>query len=165
MTSQVLWQVLCTTSIPEKNLRSLAYDLYESRRPPRPDSRIALEALARKLSIEADYAYEAFNTDPSPFTLKSLADDLRSGRAWPDTSRRTKDYIEKVSRRIDIIQKAEKSTKSTAVAILAAFPAPSSGLSRSAIYSIALLTIGGAVYSLAISNRMSNSLSHQRKEK
>lgn len=165
VTAQTLWSTLCTTSIPEKNLRSLAYDLYEGRRPPSPDSRVAIEAFSRKLSIDADYAYEAFNTDPSVFTLKSLADDLRSGKAWSATSRRTKDYIEKVSGRIDIIQKTEKSTRPTAIAILAALPPPPSGLSRSAICSIAIAAIGGTVYSLAISNQIRHLLSKQRKEK
>lgn len=158
MTGEALWAIFFTTSISEENLKVLANDLYKVKRPPRPESRMAIEVLAKKLSMDPDHVYEAFNIGPAAPTLRTMADELRAIKPWEKTAVTTQNYLTKVAHRIDIIQKASGGNGSAGTHMTSASTprpsAPSStpsfpaGAGKTMRRSIATLVIGGIVYFL-----------------
>jgi hypothetical protein len=154
MTGEALWAIFFTVTIPEKNLKVLANDLYNARRPPCPESRIAVQILSQKLAMDPDHVYEAFNIGPAAPTLRTMADELRTMKPWAATATTTKNYLAKVAHRIDVIQKATGGGSAGTPAsvsrsnVAPAAPAFQAQAAKTMRRSIATLVIGGIVYFL-----------------
>lgn len=163
MTGEQLWTAFINSQVPDKELESLAHDLYFARKAPTGAGNTANNKLSAKLGLgNPRILYIALNVDPGRTTLETLGLDYEKRRPWATIAPSTRKYAETTAERISRVlppaagggggdqgQGQEHAQAKVAAAPMAAAAAPQPATGKIPLWPVvvgAIVIVGGLSY-------------------